>query len=76
MLTKGTKREMSSSRWPNNLGGIEMNKPEKFWDRVAENYDNTEERFEPIHVKVVENSKKYLKVSDIVLDYVLTGSGS
>jgi 2-polyprenyl-3-methyl-5-hydroxy-6-metoxy-1,4-benzoquinol methylase len=36
---------------------------------VAKNYDNTEERFEPIHVRVVENSKKYLKGSDIVLDY-------
>jgi 2-polyprenyl-3-methyl-5-hydroxy-6-metoxy-1,4-benzoquinol methylase len=46
-----------------------MNKPEKFWDRVAKNYDNTEERFEPIHAKVVENSKKYLNASDTVLDY-------
>lgn len=46
-----------------------MNKPEKFWDMVAKNYDNTEERFESIHVKVVENSKKYLKGSDVVLDY-------
>ena len=46
-----------------------MNKPEKFWDRVAENYDKSESRFEPIHIKVVENSKKHLKESDIVLDY-------
>jgi 2-polyprenyl-3-methyl-5-hydroxy-6-metoxy-1,4-benzoquinol methylase len=46
-----------------------MNKPEKFWDRVAENYDKSESRFELIHIKVVENSKKYLNGSDIVLDY-------
>jgi len=40
-----------------------------FWDTASENYDKTEERFEYIHSKSRENTKKYLKDSDIVLDY-------
>lgn len=46
-----------------------MNKSEKFWDRTAKNFDNGESRFEPIHVKTIENSKKYLNENDTVLDY-------
>ncbi len=46
-----------------------MNKSEKFWDNASENYDKTEARFEYIHSKTRENTKKYLKDSDIVLDY-------
>jgi ubiquinone biosynthesis O-methyltransferase len=46
-----------------------MNKSEKFWDSASKNYDITEERFEYIHSKSRENTKKYLKSSDIVLDY-------
>ena len=40
-----------------------------FWDTASENYDKTEERFEYIHSKSRENTKKHLKDSDIVLDY-------
>ena len=46
-----------------------MNKPEEFWDRTSKNYDKTEERFEYIHSKSRENTKKYLNGSNIVLDY-------
>jgi len=46
-----------------------MNKSEEFWDNASKNYDKTEERFEYIHRKSRENAKKYLKHSDIVLDY-------
>jgi 2-polyprenyl-3-methyl-5-hydroxy-6-metoxy-1,4-benzoquinol methylase len=46
-----------------------MNKPERFWDSASKNYDKTEERFKYIHIKSRENTKKYLRPSDIVLDY-------
>lgn len=46
-----------------------MKKPEEFWDKQADNYDNSEKRYELIHIKAVENTKKYLDVSDIVLEY-------
>ena len=46
-----------------------MNKSEEFWDKASKNYDKTEERFEYIHSKSRGNTKKYLKGSDIVLDY-------
>ncbi len=46
-----------------------MNKSEEFWDKASKNYDKTEERFEYIHKKARANTKKYLKESQIVLDY-------
>ena len=46
-----------------------MNKSKKFWDNASKNYDKTEERFEYIHSKSRENTKKLLKSSNIVLDY-------
>lgn len=46
-----------------------MNKSKDFWDNASKNYDKTEERFEYIHNKSRENTKKYLQSSDIVLDY-------
>ena len=46
-----------------------MSKTEKFWDSASKNYDKTEERFEYIHNKSRENTKRFLKDSDIVLDY-------
>ena len=46
-----------------------MDKSEKFWDSASKNYDKTEERFEYIHSKSRENTKKHLKPNDIVLDY-------
>lgn len=46
-----------------------MNKSEKFWDGASKNYDKTEERFEYIHARSRENTRRFLKGSDIVLDY-------
>lgn len=46
-----------------------MSKSEKFWDQSASNYDTTEEKFEFIHSRSRENTKRYLKDTDIVLDY-------
>lgn len=46
-----------------------MDKSERIWDKIADNYDKSEKRFEPIHKKTIENTKKYLSSSDIVLDY-------
>lgn len=46
-----------------------MNKPKEFWNRTADNYDKTEERFEHIHHTSRESAKKHLKDSDVVMDY-------
>ncbi|MDY6868681.1 MAG: hypothetical protein SVT56_12425 [Chloroflexota bacterium] len=46
-----------------------MDRAEKFWDRIAKNFDKSEKRFEQIHLRTLENSKKYLDADDIVLDY-------
>ncbi|WP_432452009.1 class I SAM-dependent methyltransferase [Agarivorans sp. QJM3NY_29] len=46
-----------------------MSKPEEFWDGASTKYDKTEERFEYIHSKSRENTRKFLKDSDTVLDY-------
>ena len=46
-----------------------MSKPKNFWDNASKNYDKTEERFEYIHHKSRENTKKYLEKNNVVLDY-------
>lgn len=46
-----------------------MSKSEKFWDQSADKYDKTEERFEYIHSRTRENTKRHLTSSDLVLDY-------
>ena len=46
-----------------------MTKPEKFWDRSASGYDASEPSSDPTHIKTVEAARKYLDVSDVVLDY-------
>lgn len=46
-----------------------MSKTKKFWDSASKNYDKTEERFEYIHHKSRENTKKYLDSTNVVLDY-------
>jgi ubiquinone biosynthesis O-methyltransferase len=46
-----------------------MNKTESFWDKTSKDYDKSEARFEYIHNKTRENTKKYLDVSNVVLDY-------
>lgn len=46
-----------------------MSKSKNFWDNASKNYDKTEERFEYIHHKSRENTKKYLEKDNVVLDY-------
>ncbi len=46
-----------------------MNKSKDFWDKSADNYDRTEERFEHIHSRTRECTKWHLKDTDVVLDY-------
>ena len=46
-----------------------MNKSEKFWDKMSKTHYKNEMRFEQTPIKTLENIKKYLNVSDIVLDY-------
>lgn len=50
-----------------------MSKSEKFWDKRAVEYDKNEKKWEETYNKALENSKRYLKNTDIVLDY---GCGS
>ncbi|MDD5615554.1 MAG: methyltransferase domain-containing protein [Candidatus Methanoperedens sp.] len=46
-----------------------MNKSEKFWDRMAKYFDREERKDEPTNIKIIEKTKKYLKISDTVLDH-------
>lgn len=46
-----------------------MNKSEKFWDRMAKYLDRVEKKDESINIKIIEKTKKYLKIGDIVLDF-------
>jgi len=46
-----------------------MSKSEEFWDKSADGYDRTEERFEYIHHRTRELTKKHLKGTDVALDY-------
>lgn len=44
-------------------------KSEKFWDSTANMYDRVEKKDEQTYVSIIEKTKRYLKISDIVLDY-------
>jgi 2-polyprenyl-3-methyl-5-hydroxy-6-metoxy-1,4-benzoquinol methylase len=46
-----------------------MDKSEKFWDRIASSFDKDEKSLEVIHTKTIENTLKFVKASDEVLDY-------
>jgi ubiquinone/menaquinone biosynthesis C-methylase UbiE len=46
-----------------------MNKSEKFWNKISDNYDDQLKRYERTYLKTIENTKKYLDKDDIVLDY-------
>ncbi len=46
-----------------------MNKSEKFWDKIANHYDQVEKKDEQINIKIIEKTKNRLKISDNVLDY-------
>lgn len=51
----------------------DMSKSEKFWDKRAVEYDKNEKKWDQTYNKALENAKRYLKNTDIVLDY---GCGS
>ena len=46
-----------------------MIKSEKFWDKVANQSDKQVNKIDQTYIKTVENTKKRLNISDIVLDY-------
>jgi 2-polyprenyl-3-methyl-5-hydroxy-6-metoxy-1,4-benzoquinol methylase len=52
----------------NNNSMETLNKAEKFWDRTADYYDSEEKKDELTYLKFIEKTRKYLKVSDLVLD--------
>jgi 2-polyprenyl-3-methyl-5-hydroxy-6-metoxy-1,4-benzoquinol methylase len=46
-----------------------------FWDKLANRFDRQERGYKQAHIKTVENTKKYLKSSDHIIDYgCATGS--
>jgi 2-polyprenyl-3-methyl-5-hydroxy-6-metoxy-1,4-benzoquinol methylase len=46
-----------------------MNKSEKFWDRVANQSAEQTNKIDETYLKTIDNTKKYLKPGDIVMDY-------
>ena len=42
---------------------------EKFWDKAANKYDQEEKEDEQTYSQIIEKTRKYLKISDVVLDY-------
>ena len=46
-----------------------INKTQKFWNKQAKKYDNSERQFEPVFKEVVSKTKEYLKISDVVMDF-------
>ncbi len=51
------------------MNSDKMNKSEKFWDKSASKFDQAEKKDEQSYIKIVDQTKKYLKTSDIVLDF-------
>ncbi len=52
-----------------------MVRAEKFWDRVAANYDQEEKKDEKDNLAAIEKFRSYLKPGDYVLDYAC-GTGT
>ncbi len=46
-----------------------MDKAEKFWDRTARSYDQEEKKDEPTYMTIIDKTKRYLKTSDVLLDF-------
>lgn len=46
-----------------------MNKTEKFWDKVSYKFDKRSRKIDQTEIKTLENTKIYLNVNNIVLDY-------
>jgi len=45
------------------------NKAQRFWDKKAKKYDDSERQFEPVFNEVIAKTKKYLDSNDNVLDF-------
>lgn len=52
-----------------------MNKSEKFWDELSNNFDKRNKRYKQTYIKIIEKTKKYLNLSDTVFDYAC-GTGT
>jgi len=50
-----------------------MNKSEKYWDKTASKYDQFEMKDKQTYIHIINRTKIYLKISDMVLDF---GSGT
>jgi 2-polyprenyl-3-methyl-5-hydroxy-6-metoxy-1,4-benzoquinol methylase len=46
-----------------------MNKSEKFWNRIANQWDKKGNKLDQTSINAIENTKKHLNISDTVLDY-------
>ncbi|MDO8568601.1 MAG: methyltransferase domain-containing protein, partial [Dehalococcoidales bacterium] len=46
-----------------------MSNSERFWNRAANTYDQEEKKDEKTYIRIIEKTKRYLKCSDVVLDY-------
>jgi SAM-dependent methyltransferase len=46
-----------------------MNITAIFWDAAAKRFDQQEARYPQMHIKILDNTKRYLSASDLVLDY-------
>jgi ubiquinone/menaquinone biosynthesis C-methylase UbiE len=46
-----------------------MRNPERFWDRIAKNYDKRSEKKQKILLETIENIKRHLHPEDRVLDF-------
>jgi ubiquinone/menaquinone biosynthesis C-methylase UbiE len=46
-----------------------MNKAQKFWDKQAKGFDNSQKRFEPASQELIARTKEYLNANDNVLDF-------
>jgi 2-polyprenyl-3-methyl-5-hydroxy-6-metoxy-1,4-benzoquinol methylase len=46
-----------------------MDKSIKFWDKIANNYDQEEKKDEMTYIRIVEKIRKYFKSSDVVMDF-------
>jgi ubiquinone/menaquinone biosynthesis C-methylase UbiE len=45
-----------------------MNKAQKFWDKQAKSYDDSEKQFDPVFQEIIAKTKEYLNADDTVLD--------
>ena len=46
-----------------------MDKAQKFWDKNAQKYDESEKQFDAFFQEIIDKTKKYLKEEDVVLDF-------